>query len=270
MPWMYTSPHGPRRTLTSTVSESSGATIKRSRTTAACSGVTTVGQPAVTTMNPDRLARLFVELAESTESPLDAVRTFNKDYPRELAKIRAEVAVRRPGPLRAGGLYPVNGTQGIKLGYYCTPLTDGTIGYFQLRTDDCERASIATLAQVPIADVPDFKLYERMFAGLEPEEIDRAATLQMDQWLDKNGLTMTIHAVPPRTGRWIGVYRMPGHFNDHCVVLKDREVLFDCAALLPPNCNLLPVDERATDMIPDWMTDKDLTVDDLDYALTIE
>jgi hypothetical protein len=224
-------------------------------------------------MNPDRLARLFEQLANSTESPLDAVRTFSASYPRELAKVRAEVAVRRPGPLRAGGLYPVpidgSPSLGLKRGYFMTPLRDGTIGYHQRRTDDCLQASLASLAQIPMAEVPDLRLYKAMFAGLEPEEIDRAATVTLDQWLDKCGLTMRYHAIPPTTGRWIGVMSVPGHFNDHCVVLQDKAVLWDSSNLLPPNSNLLPPGER-DGPIAGWMDNNDLTVQDLDYGITIE
>lgn len=109
-------------------------------------------------------------------------------------------------------------------------LGDGTIGYFERpgRTDDCFAACLATCLQVPLDEVPDPRLDERLRAGEDPAEINRSAWQTLAAWLTGRGLQVVVHDEPPfEAPRWIGVVRFPGHFNDHCLVMAGAEVLFD-------------------------------------------
>lgn len=111
-----------------------------------------------------------------------------------------------------------------------TSLPDGTLGYFvpSARTDDCFAAAIATVLQVPLADVPDPRIDERLAVGEAPEEIDRFAQDELNRWLSKRGLRLVVHReLPTRRARWIGVVPGAGSFNDHCLVMSRDEVLFD-------------------------------------------
>jgi hypothetical protein len=109
-------------------------------------------------------------------------------------------------------------------------LPDGAIGYYErpARTDDCFAACLATCLQVPIADVPDPRLDERVRAGESVEEVNRSAWESLLAWLQSRGLQMFGHDTPPvGLPRWIGVIPFPGDFNDHCLVMSGAEILFD-------------------------------------------
>jgi hypothetical protein len=114
-------------------------------------------------------------------------------------------------------------------------LADGSVGYYIQpgRADDCWRAAVATCVQVPPGEVPDPHLDERMDAGETPEEINRSACAERDDWLAELGLRLVIHGeVPVPRRRWVGVIPRPGWFQDHCLVMCRGEVLWD------PNPNL--------------------------------
>jgi hypothetical protein len=53
-------------------------------------------------------------------------------------------------------------------------LRDGTLGYLARAgpEDGCFASALATCLQVPIGDVPDPRLDERLAAGESPEAID--------------------------------------------------------------------------------------------------
>jgi hypothetical protein len=109
-------------------------------------------------------------------------------------------------------------------------LPDGTIGYYERggRTDDCWPAAVATCLQVPIDDVPDPRIDERLNAGVEPGEVNRSAWTEFFAWLADRRLRMTVHTSPPvRRRRWIGVVELPGLFMDHCLVMSRATILFD-------------------------------------------
>jgi hypothetical protein len=109
-------------------------------------------------------------------------------------------------------------------------LADGSVGYYTRprRSDDCWAAAVATCLQVPIEQVPDPRLDERLRAGERPEEVNRSAWAAFDQWLDGMGLGMTVHRAAPRdVGRWIGVVRFGGYFNSHTLVMSYGGILFD-------------------------------------------
>lgn len=110
------------------------------------------------------------------------------------------------------------------------PLVDGTVGYFVRapRTDDCFAAAVATALQVPIDEVPDPRIDERLAAGAAPDEIDRSAQEEMKRWLWARGLRMVGHRkLPTGLRRWIGIVQMPGAFNSHSLVMSRHEILFD-------------------------------------------
>lgn len=109
-------------------------------------------------------------------------------------------------------------------------LPDGTVGYFErgTRTDDCFTACLATCLQVPIDEVPDPRIDERLSGGEAPEEIARSAWDGLARWLASRGLRIVMHeSAPVELPRWIGTVEFPGHFNDHSVVMSGGEILFD-------------------------------------------
>ena len=115
-----------------------------------------------------------------------------------------------------------------------TRLEDGTIGYRVRvpRTDDCFAAALATVLQVPIGEVPDPRIDERLAAGESPEEITSSAWDGLYEWLDRRGLRMIVHEkVPANRRRWIGIVPWRGDFNDHCLVMRMDRLLFDPAYL---------------------------------------
>jgi hypothetical protein len=102
-------------------------------------------------------------------------------------------------------------------------LADGTLGYFMhaRRMDDCWQAAVATVLQVPIDDVPDWRLRERRRGGELGGEIVRSAWQEMDRWLAGRGLRMVTHRiVPAARARWIGVVVMPALFRSHSMVMS--------------------------------------------------
>lgn len=118
-----------------------------------------------------------------------------------------------------------------KLGATTTQrLRDGTIGYHVrgVRADDCWAAAVATCLQVPLEQVPDARLDERLQTGEDPAEINRSAWAEFARWLDRRGLRMVVHrTVPVARRRWIGIVQFAGVFNNHCLVMSRDEVLFD-------------------------------------------
>jgi hypothetical protein len=111
-------------------------------------------------------------------------------------------------------------------------LADGTLGYYVRwpRLDDCQAAALATALEVPIADVPDPRIDERLATGESADDIDRSAMAELDRWLAGRGLRMAIHCKEqPLSQRWIGICAMSGAFQSHCLVMSGNEVLFDPA-----------------------------------------
>jgi hypothetical protein len=107
-------------------------------------------------------------------------------------------------------------------------LADGTIGYHVRRSDDCFAAAIATVLQVPIEELPDPRLDERLAAGEQAEEISQSMFDELHHWLASRGLEMVVHRRPPANRRrWIGIVPMHGVFNDHCLVMDRERCLFD-------------------------------------------
>lgn len=96
-------------------------------------------------------------------------------------------------------------------------LGDGVVGYYAdtTRQDDCFRAAIATATQIPIEQVPDLRLHDRLLMGDDPDEINADAWAKIAGWLDGRGLPLVQHEiVPVDRERWIGV----------CVVVDDEDI----------------------------------------------
>jgi hypothetical protein len=142
----------------------------------------------------------------------------------DAARKAARFIVRRNvphGDLHEGSRFLPDGTK-VK------DLDDGTLGYFVRRRDDCFAAAMSTVLEVPIAQVPDWRLDERKRAGENPELIGRSAWAETIRWLADRGLRLIEHrTVPVRARRWIGIVPMMGIFNDHCLVMCHGQVIFD-------------------------------------------
>lgn len=119
-----------------------------------------------------------------------------------------------------------------------TRLRDGTIGYFMRREDDCFRAALATVLEVPMLEVPDWDIDVRLAAGESPDEIRASGRQALFEWLEQRNLRIVWHPTPEhRRGepvavslpRWIGVAGGVGEFGDHCYVMAGGELLHDPA-----------------------------------------
>jgi hypothetical protein len=113
----------------------------------------------------------------------------------------------------------------------CVPLADGTIAYYgrivEGRADECFAAALATSLQVPIDDVPDSHLDERLAAGEDPDEITRPVWADIGEWLRGRRLRMLEHQrLPIHRRRWIGACPTPELFSDHCLVMSHGDLLF--------------------------------------------
>jgi hypothetical protein len=139
-------------------------------------------------------------------------------------------------------------------------LSDGSLGWHVRypRSDDCQAAAIATVLQVPIEQVPDPHIDDRLAAGESPEAIDRSAVKELGRWLSGRGLQMRVHASIPPSQRWVGVVGIPGPFQSHNLVMLGRAVLFD-PAIVPEIFDDNP-----------GMAPRQWTLDDLTYAITFE
>jgi hypothetical protein len=191
--------------------------------------------------------RLIHDFENGAGTQSERLLAFCKRYPSEVAKIRRQVL----HPV------PVNGStnRGLKMGYFMTPLRDGTHGYFQRRTDDCLQAAVSSCSQIPPHRVPDLHIDQLLLAGKEPEEIMRIIGEKMTVFMGKHGVTIRVHPSPPTSGRWIGVVPAGGVFFDHCLLMNGRDCLFDTASLLPPG-----KDQAVSERDPA----------DIEYGITIE
>lgn len=107
-------------------------------------------------------------------------------------------------------------------------LADGTVGYTVRRVDDCLAAAIATTLQVPIEEVPDPHVRERIRGGEDPAEINDQSAQVLKSWLADHGLRMVVHRrVPAARRRWIGIVPHSWWFHSHCMVMRFGEILFD-------------------------------------------
>lgn len=134
------------------------------------------------------------------------------------------------------------------------PETGDEIGYgmHPYRTDDCLRAAIATATQIPIEQVPDLSLDQRLERGEDQDEISRTSWIRIEEWAASLGLRMKLwEEVPVPKERWIGISTFTGDseddddeatvFGDHCLVMRRDDVLFNpnCTVVAPPGTKLL-------------------------------
>jgi len=116
-----------------------------------------------------------------------------------------------------------------------TTLPDGSTGWYVRapRGDDCWAACVSSCLQVPIEQVPDPQLDERLRAGDAPEDIDRESGQEEERWLSERGLHLVAHRpAPVWLPRWVGVVPLRGWFNSHSMLMCGGEVLFDPTAAL--------------------------------------
>jgi len=217
-------------------------------------------------VNMSGLDRLFNEASNGALNPYDTMRKFSSEFPQELAKVRGQVAIRGRSSPRTGSLYPVevdgSPTRGLKLGYFKTPLRDGTDGYFQRRTDDCVQAVIASLLQMPPHLVPDPHIEELRARGREDEEIGRVVDSEFARWTVEHGLAFAFHVKPPTWAqRWIGMVPSESTedvYASHTLLMSGHDCLFDPAHLLPP------AGDAGTVALEGY------SLDSIDYGITIE
>lgn len=115
-------------------------------------------------------------------------------------------------------------------------LADGTLGYRMAfdREDDCFRAAVATVLQVPPEGIPDSHIDARLAAGEDPEHVSRSSWERFHEWLAARDLRMVVHSrIPVRRARWVGIVRFPGDFQDHSLAMARDRILWDPADLVP-------------------------------------
>ena len=116
--------------------------------------------------------------------------------------------------------------------------------------DDCFRAALATVTQIPVQEVFDVLLRGRLAAGADVDDLAAMFWDKCESWLESRGLRATFHkAVPLDRERWIGIVPPPppeddttegGHgrpcspFSAHTLVMTRDRILFDPAISLRP------------------------------------
>jgi hypothetical protein len=109
-------------------------------------------------------------------------------------------------------------------------LPDGSVGYYVRlpRIDECWAAAVATCIQVPLSELPDDRIDERLEAGEDPEEINRSSWEETRRWLAERRLRMLVHRkVPAARRRWIGIVPDRRPFKAHCLVMDRGKIIFD-------------------------------------------
>jgi hypothetical protein len=109
-------------------------------------------------------------------------------------------------------------------------LRDGTLGWHirAPRTDDCFAPALASVLQVPLGEVPDPRIDERLAAGESAEAIEVSAKRELAWWLAARGLEMVFHAVPPvGSARWLGVVAFERAFCSHALVMCGPRIIWD-------------------------------------------
>jgi hypothetical protein len=113
-------------------------------------------------------------------------------------------------------------------------LADGSTGWYPRyeraysRGDDCFPAALATVLQVPVDELPDAHIDERLAAGEDPEAIDRSVWAELERWLEKRRLRIVRHRMlPVAEPRWLGICPVAGWFQSHALAMSEDQVLFD-------------------------------------------
>jgi hypothetical protein len=152
------------------------------------------------------------------------------------------------------------------------PRPDDEIGYgmHPFMADDCMRCAIATATQVPIEQVPNLKIYERVLAKESADEISRSTWDRIIAWAERLELSVMLWErrageepgvvpkdLPDLPHRWVGVVDSPESsfviddgqvvsasescLGGHCLVMGSRgQVIFDpaCSVKPPPGMKL--------------------------------
>lgn len=172
---------------------------------------------------------------------------------------RAQARAKKARPRRPSSV-PDAGAQTFKQTRSTVTLTEpGEVGYCMERTDQCLQAAIATAIQVPIEQLPDLRLDQRVVRGEPTDEVNRTSWARMGAWLAKRGLALQFHEqVPVHRHRWVGVITagplgdedidylvnllgvtrevIEGreYFNDHCLVMSYDRLVFDPSIGITP------------------------------------
>jgi hypothetical protein len=124
-------------------------------------------------------------------------------------------------------------------------LSDGTVGYHMRRTDDCWRAAVATCLQVPIDELPDAQIDQRLAAGESVEQVDESAWGEMCDWLASHGWMLIEHSDPAvHLDRRIGIVPVDRPFAAHSLVMTGPRILFD-PAVKPGVRTFYPVEVKS-------------------------
>ena len=172
--------------------------------------------------------RKIVDDYENGPEPADVRQArFDEEYPAAMATVRRFSA-------RAGRLdtvpVPINGSvyRGMGLGYFFTPLRDGTRGYLMRRTDDCLQMALATALQISPELVPDARLLGHRRNGEDEEETNLREFARIDAFLARRNIKVDVRPFPtPAERRWIGVVMFDddGALEEHCCVFAGRDAL---------------------------------------------
>lgn len=104
-------------------------------------------------------------------------------------------------------------------------------GWLMSRLDQCLQAATATCLQIPMVEVPDARIDERIEAGENPERLDTDSWDEFCEWAASRGYSVVVHAtLPTHLRRWIGVCALDGLFRSHCLVMEYDRIRFDPAA----------------------------------------
>lgn len=114
-------------------------------------------------------------------------------------------------------------------------LLNGRRAEFQRREDDCMRAAVATLTQLPLAEIPDPSYDEDLAAGVPHSIIVSQALADLATWASERGLRLRYHYPPPvERHAWIGIdARGADAGNGHVVVMSHSEFVHDPASNWP-------------------------------------
>lgn len=83
---------------------------------------------------------------------------------------------------------------------------------------------------IPLDQLPDARIDQRLAAGETIEQVDKTAWGQMLRWLDGRGLKLIRHSRPPtHLPRWIGMVPNERPFQSHSLVMAGPKILFDPA-----------------------------------------
>jgi len=107
-----------------------------------------------------------------------------------------------------------------------------------MRLDNCFAEAVADCLDVPLSDVPDPEIDDRLEAGDGVDRVNRFTTNLFDEWLDSRGLEAEVWRTKLHSDghlyhmrelpkRWVGVIADGGEFLDHCFTMEGPKSLED-------------------------------------------